>query len=84
MANEAAIYEQRQVSLHYGGLAAYTAYAKEQVWPDLNRQGARVLCLLNGLIGDPPEEVIQITRFPDLRLGAVANAPALQSKTGWS
>lgn len=66
MANEAAIYEQRQVSLRYGGLAAYTVYAKKQVWPDLNRQGARVLCLLNGFIGDPPEEVIQITRFPDL------------------
>ena len=65
LANESAIYEQRQVSLRYGGLAAYTAYAKEQVWPDLNRQGARVLCLLNGFIGDPPEEIIQITRFPD-------------------
>ncbi|SVC02723.1 uncharacterized protein METZ01_LOCUS255577, partial [marine metagenome] len=66
MANEAAIYEQRQVSLRYGGLAACMAYAKKQIWPDLNRQGARVLCLLNGFIGDLPEEVIQITRFPDL------------------
>ncbi len=66
MANETAIYELRQVSLRYGGLAAYVAHAKEQVWPEINKQGARVLCLLNGFIGDPPEEVIQITRFPDL------------------
>lgn len=66
MATETAIYEQRQVSLRYGGLAAYVAYAKEQVWPDLSRRGAKVLCLLNGFIGDPPEEVIQITRFPNL------------------
>jgi len=65
LANETAIYEQRQVSLRSAGLAAYVAHAKEQVWPELNRQGARVLCLLSGFIGDPREEVIQITRFPD-------------------
>ncbi len=66
MADETTIYEQRQVTLRTGGLAAYVAYAREQVWPELNRQGARVLCLLNGFIGQPREEVMQITRFPDL------------------
>ena len=65
MANETAVYEQRQVSLRIGGLAAYASNAKDQVWPDLNREGARVLSLLNGFIGEPRDEVIQITRFPD-------------------
>ncbi|MCH8897636.1 MAG: hypothetical protein IIC33_05010 [Chloroflexi bacterium] len=53
MSNETTIYEQRQVTLRTGGLAAYVAYAKEQVWPELNRQGGKVLCLLNGFIGAP-------------------------------
>jgi len=82
LANEAAIYEQRQVSLRYGGLAAYTAYAKKQVWPDLNRQGARVLCLLNGFIGDPPKKSSKSPDSPIWRSGMVVNTPELQSKTG--
>ena len=65
MSNETTIYEQRHVTLRTGGLAAYVAYTKEQVWPELNRQGAKVVCLLNGFIGQPQEEVMQITRFPD-------------------
>jgi len=65
LSNETTIYEQRHVTLRTGGLAAYVAYAKEQVWPELNRQGAKVVCLLNGFIGQPQEEVMQITRFPD-------------------
>ena len=63
MSNETTIYEQRHVTLRTGGLAAYVAYTKEQVWPELNRQGAKVVCLLNGFIGQPQEEVMQITRL---------------------
>lgn len=82
MANETIIYEQRQVTLRTNGLAAYVAYAKEQVWPDLNRQGARVLCLLHGLIGQPEEEVMQITRFPDWDTWNVCQLSRTTSESG--
>ena len=65
MADEELIYEQRQTTLRPGGLEEYVKQALERVWPALDDQGAKVLCLVNGLIGYPPEELIQITRFPD-------------------
>lgn len=60
------VYEQRQVTLRPKSLNDYVQQIHEQSWPHLNNEGASVLCLLNGLIGLPAEEVIQITRFPDL------------------
>ena len=60
------VYEQRQVTLRPKSLNDYVQQIREESWPHLNKEGASVLCLLSGLIGLPAEEVIQITRFPDL------------------
>ncbi len=65
MAREEFLYEQRQTTLRTGGLDEYVQQTREQWWPHLNQEGARVLCLVSGLIGYPAEEVIQVTRFPD-------------------
>ncbi|MFQ6026999.1 MAG: hypothetical protein ACE5Q6_05855 [Dehalococcoidia bacterium] len=65
MINGELIYEQRQTTLRPGSFPEYAKHAREDWWPRLNAVGAEVLCLLQGLIGFPPEEVIQITRFPN-------------------
>lgn len=66
MTSEELVYEQRQTTLCRGGLEEYVQQTRDRVWPYLNGQGAEVLCFVNGLIGLPAEEIIQITRFPDV------------------
>ena len=82
MANEELVYEQRQATLRPGGLEEYVKHAREQVWPALRDQGAKVLCLVNGLIGLPPEEVIQVTRFPDISAWSLWQSHSLSAGNG--
>ncbi|MFQ6028402.1 MAG: hypothetical protein ACE5Q6_12990 [Dehalococcoidia bacterium] len=65
MIDEKTIYEQRQSTLRSGSLPEYIRQVQEEWWPSLNAAGGQVVCLINGLIGQSPEEVIQISRFPD-------------------
>lgn len=60
------IYEERRIVLKRDALPDYLRLSREEVWPRLAQRGGRVLCLLGGLIGDPAEVLLQITRFPDL------------------
>ncbi|MBI3733555.1 MAG: hypothetical protein HY259_08880 [Chloroflexi bacterium] len=60
------IYEERRVLVRRGLAMEYQRLSRESIWPALSDHGAHVLCLLGGLIGDPPDELLQITRFPDL------------------
>ncbi len=60
------IYEQRHVTVHNGALDEYITHLRDNVWPQVRANDGRVLCLLNGLIGYPLEEVVQIVRFPDI------------------
>ena len=64
MAGEEIVYEQRQITVSKGGLDEYVQHARDRLWPRLQAQGGSILCFLNGLIGYPIDEVIQITRFP--------------------
>ena len=60
------IYEQRHVTVGNGALGEYVKHLRENVWPRISAHDGKVLCLLNGLIGYPLEEVVQIVRFPDM------------------
>ena len=73
------IYEERSISLRPGALNGFTASFDEAVRPAVEASGGEVLCTLSAVIGDPDEEVLQITRYPDYRAweAAQANRPAL-------
>ena len=59
------IYEERRIILKRSALPAFQAWHRTAYAPTL-AAGARVLCLLGGLIGNPVEELLRITRFPDV------------------
>jgi hypothetical protein len=60
MNNEQVIYELRQTTLRSHGLDDYL----RQTGPVA--EGANLLCRLSGFIGYPPEEILEVTRFPGL------------------
>ena len=59
------IYEERSISLQRRTLDAFVAEFDQNVKPALEAIGGETLCTLSAVIGDPVEEVLQITRFPD-------------------
>ena len=61
------IYEERSISLQRGMLDAFVSRFDQAVKPALEAQGGETLCTLTAVIGDPPEELLQITRFPDFQ-----------------
>jgi hypothetical protein len=66
MKNEQVIYELRQTTLRSHGLDDYVRQASQEPWPRPDTADAKLLCRLSGLIGYPPEEVLEVTRFPGL------------------
>ena len=59
------IYEERSISLQRGTVDAFVSDFDRTVKPALEAIGGEALCTLSAVIGDPAEEVMQITRFPD-------------------
>lgn len=59
------VFEERRIYLHKGQLGAYREWSQATLWPDLAAHGGGPICLLQGLIGNPVEELVQIVRFPD-------------------
>jgi len=71
------IYEERTTVLKSGvkqigdpaadaALQGYLKYCRDSLWPGLSDAGGRIICLLSGLIGDPANQLVQITSYPDL------------------
>ena len=57
------IYEERQTLVHAQSADAYPEFCKNDYWPALRALGGQPLCLLSGLIGDPPNQYLQITGY---------------------
>ena len=61
------IYEERRITLKRGQIDSFIAQFKESTLPAIRSHGGETLCTLSGLIGDPPEEIIQVTAYPGRR-----------------
>ena len=60
------LYEERHTTLKRGRQQYYLRHYRDSLWPKLQGEGGRILCLLTGLIGDPATQLLQITGFRDL------------------
>ncbi|HIC13655.1 MAG TPA: hypothetical protein EYO83_00805, partial [Gemmatimonadetes bacterium] len=60
------IYEERRITLKRGQVESFVAQFKESTLPAIRSHGGKTLCTLSCLIGDPPEEMMQITAYPDM------------------
>ena len=52
------IYEERRTQTHAKSAADYQKYCQTVLWPKLKSEGGQPLCLLSGLIGDPPNQYL--------------------------
>lgn len=68
------IYEERTVLVSKGSEAEYTGYCNNEYWPSLAKHGAVPVALLGGMIGDPLNHFVQMTRFPDLAAWSLAQS----------
>ena len=60
------IYEERRIIAKRGKADAYADLVRQSIKPAFEANGGEVIALVQGLIGAPIEEIIQVTRFPDL------------------
>lgn len=60
------IYEERQITLKRRHTDSFVSHFKESTLPAIQSHGGDVLCTLSAAIGDPPEEIMQITAYPDI------------------
>ena len=58
--------EERRISLKRGQLDAFSEHFTRNVRPALAESGGEVLCTLTAVIGDPTEELLQVSRYPDM------------------
>ena len=68
------IYELRHTTLRSGAMDEYFAQNRQN---RRSAQNGKTLCLLSGLIGYPPEEIVQVTRYSGINewQAVQANAP---------
>jgi hypothetical protein len=66
MSSKAGVYEERRVLLRRHGFDGYRRHVLEEVAPRLEEAGGQLLCLLNGLVGAPPEEAYVFAGFEGL------------------
>jgi hypothetical protein len=78
-----AIYEERRIRVHKGKQRDYLAWCEGSSWPALAEHGVRPMCLLEGLIGDPSEELLQIMRYPDLETWEAAQEERTSADNPW-
>lgn len=58
----------RQISqMDISSLRKYITYCKDRLFPELENKAAKVICLLQGVIGTPNNVFLQITRYPDIK-----------------
>ena len=60
------IYEERRIIAKRGKAGACADIIRQSMRPVFEANGGEVIALVQGLIGAPTEEIIQIARFPDL------------------
>ncbi len=60
------LYEERFTQVALGATGDYLKYYREHIVPFLSANKGRALLVLTGLIGDPANSVLQISRFQDL------------------
>ncbi len=60
------IFEERKTTLKEGVFKEYLSSCRDQLWPEWERRGVSVLCLLCGHMGESPLDLVQMARFPDL------------------
>ncbi len=66
MSADSVIFEERQTVLKRGAFREYYHQRRERIFSELSQHGADVICVLSGLIGHYPQELFEITRFPDI------------------
>jgi len=72
MVNKSTIFEERRIQLKQSsqvdisGIQKYLSLFYEELKPRIEEKNGRVICLLQGIVGSPTNEFLQITRFPDL------------------
>ena len=60
------IYEERRIIAKGGKADAYADLVRRSMKPAFEGNGGEAIALVQGLIGAPSEEIIQVTRFPNL------------------
>ena len=60
------IYEERRITLKRRHTDSFVRHFKTETLPAIQSHGGDVLCTLSAAIGDPPEEIMQITAYPDI------------------
>ncbi|MHA2130235.1 MAG: hypothetical protein ACW99L_09705, partial [Promethearchaeota archaeon] len=66
------LFEERTTTIHQDStmdidsLRKYLKFSRSTLVPDLEENGAKVICILQGLLGIPPNIFVQITRYPDM------------------
>ncbi|KKM57575.1 hypothetical protein LCGC14_1550660, partial [marine sediment metagenome] len=66
------IFEERMTTIHQTSqmdnksLKEYVSSCKSDYYPELEKTGAKVICLLQGIIGIPTNVYLQIALYPDI------------------
>jgi hypothetical protein len=74
------LFEERRTTIHQDSsmdiesLRKYIKFSRGNLLQELEENGAKVICILQGLIGTPPNTFVQITRYPDLNTYRSAQA----------
>jgi hypothetical protein len=58
------LYEERRIRMKPGSLPSFLRVCREEIWPFLSDHGGGLLALMGGLIGDPMNQLLQVSRFP--------------------
>lgn len=57
------IFEERRAIIQRDRVNEFVADCRASLWPSIRASGGEVVCLLSGLIGDPQNEFVQITKW---------------------
>ena len=60
------ITEERKSIVSAGSIDEYLTLCQNTIWPSLRASSGRVLCMLNGMIGNPTSHILQMTAYQDL------------------
>ena len=67
-----AIFEERMTTIRQtsqmdiNSLREYVSYCKSDYFPELEKDGAKVICLFQGVVGIPTNVYLQLTSYPNL------------------
>jgi len=76
------IHEERSIILQRRTRDTFVSDFDQKVRPTVEANGGEVLCTLSAAIGDPDEDVLQMTRFPDYQAWEQAQAARAANPIG--